>query len=109
MVGFNIGRNKEVANDDAIENYLQCLDLVHPVADSTSPSTVSSPNTLGLRDLQRADTLNDLLAAVRERNDVLNSGLKQSEAGTQKLARPLLVKVPPIWMTPRSRRSPRLR
>ena len=67
VVGVNIGRNKEVPNDEAIENYLKCFELVHPVADYITVN-VSSPNTPGLRDLQQAERLGELLSALQERN-----------------------------------------
>jgi dihydroorotate dehydrogenase len=79
VVGVNIGRNKDVSNDDAIENYLKCFDLVHPVADYIAVN-VSSPNTPGLRDLQQAESLNDLLAELQKRN---------------KNSKPILVKISP--------------
>ena len=50
IVGVNIGRNKDVSNDAAIENYLSCFDVIWPVADYIAIN-VSSPNTPGLRDL----------------------------------------------------------
>ena len=55
VVGVNIGRNKDVPNEQAVENYLATFDLIHPVADYVTVN-VSSPNTPGLRDLQRSIT-----------------------------------------------------
>lgn len=81
VIGVNIGRNKDVPNEEAVENYLASFDLVHPVADYVAVN-VSSPNTPGLRDLQHAKSLNELLAALAKRN---------SELG----AKPLLVKISP--------------
>ncbi len=68
VVGVNIGRNKEVANDDAVGNYLQTFDLVSPLADYIAVN-VSSPNTPDLRDLQRPEYLENLIGALQERND----------------------------------------
>jgi dihydroorotate dehydrogenase len=67
VVGVNIGRNKEVANDDAIANYLSSYDIAAEVADYIAVN-VSSPNTPGLRDLQREESLRELLTALRHRN-----------------------------------------
>ncbi|CAN5203805.1 quinone-dependent dihydroorotate dehydrogenase [soil metagenome] len=67
IVGVNIGRNKEVANDQAVENYLNTFDRVSPFADYVAVN-VSSPNTPDLRDLQRSVNLDALLRAIRQRN-----------------------------------------
>ena len=81
VVGVNIGKNKDVPNEEAIENYLACFEIVHPVADYIAVN-VSSPNTPGLRDLQKNDNLDELLSALQMRN---------KELGTK----PLLVKIAP--------------
>lgn len=81
IVGVNIGKNKDVPNEEAVENYLGTLDLVHPFADYITVN-ISSPNTPKLRDLQRAENLDDLLGSLQRRN---------AELG----ARPLLVKIAP--------------
>lgn len=81
VIGVNIGRNKDVSNDDAVSNYLACFDIVHPVADYVAVN-VSSPNTPGLRELQRHDNLEELLAVLQDRN-------------TQLKRKPLLVKIAP--------------
>src|SRR5436190_5899323 len=56
IVGVNIGKNKDVPNEEAVENYLAAFELVHGVADYIAIN-VSSPNTPGLRDLQAAGRL----------------------------------------------------
>lgn len=81
VVGVNIGKNKDVPNEEAVENYLATFELVHPVADYVAVN-ISSPNTPNLRQLQRAENLDDLLGSLQKRNREL--GLK-----------PLLVKVAP--------------
>lgn len=81
IVGVNIGRNKDVPNEDAIENYLEAMNLVHDVADYIAVN-VSSPNTPGLRDLQSSESLEELLGALQKRNRELGS-------------KPLLVKIAP--------------
>ncbi|HLA94123.1 MAG TPA: quinone-dependent dihydroorotate dehydrogenase, partial [Pyrinomonadaceae bacterium] len=81
VVGVNIGKNKDVPNEEATENYIASFDLVHPVADYIAVN-ISSPNTPNLRELQRSDHLDELLGALQKRN---------LEAGPK----PLLVKIAP--------------
>jgi dihydroorotate dehydrogenase len=81
VVGVNIGKNKDVPNEDAVENYLACFEIVHPVADYIAVN-VSSPNTPGLRELQKAESLDELISALQLRNRELG-------------AKPLLVKIAP--------------
>ena len=95
IVGVNIGRNKEVQNDAAIDNYVEALDAVWSVADYIAVN-VSSPNTPGLRDLQQGEKLDDLLAALRDRNRELTiSHELPPKAGPQRACKPLLVKIAP--------------
>jgi dihydroorotate dehydrogenase len=81
VLGVNIGKNKDVPNEEAIGNYLQSFDLVHEVADYVAVN-ISSPNTPNLRELQKAENLEELLGALQTRN---------REWG----AKPLLVKIAP--------------
>ncbi|MBS1792640.1 MAG: quinone-dependent dihydroorotate dehydrogenase [Acidobacteria bacterium] len=81
VVGVNIGKNKDVPNDAAIENYLKSFELAAPVADYVAVN-VSSPNTPNLRELQKADSLEELLGALQRRNREL-------------YGKPLLVKIAP--------------
>jgi dihydroorotate dehydrogenase len=94
VVGVNIGKNKDVPNEKATENYLECFDLVYPVADYIAVN-VSSPNTPGLRDLQHAENLDELMGALQQRNRTLSCGSDlRDKVGTQKI-KPLLVKISP--------------
>jgi len=70
VVGVNIGKNKNVPNDEAIQNYLDCFEIVHNVADYIAIN-ISSPNTPQLRELQRGEPLEDLVAALNKRNEEL--------------------------------------
>ena len=81
VVGVNIGKNKDVPNEEATENYIKCFDIVHPVADYVAVN-ISSPNTPNLRELQKAENLNELLGALQDRNQELGE-------------KPLLVKIAP--------------
>ena len=69
-VGVNIGKNKDTPNERAVEDYLAAVDALHPRADYFVVN-VSSPNTAGLRDLQEARTLRNLLAQVVNRVDLV--------------------------------------
>jgi dihydroorotate dehydrogenase len=84
VVGVNIGKTKAVPDDAAIADYVTSARLVADVADYVVVN-VSSPNTPGLRDLQAADKLKPLLAAVR---------LALDEASPRRRV-PLLVKIAP--------------
>ena len=65
IVGVNIGKNKNVPNEEAIENYLKSFELVHETADYIAVN-VSSPNTPNLRELQKAENLEELLNALQK-------------------------------------------
>ncbi len=100
VLGVNIGKNKDVPNDVAIENYLASFDLAFEVADYIAVN-VSSPNTPNLRELQKAENLEELLSELQKRNEVqsiafrrLNSAEKSPEGDTLNL-KPLLVKIAP--------------
>ena len=81
VVGVNIGRNKDVPNEEATENYLKCFEIVHSVADYVAVN-VSSPNTPNLRELQQAAGFEELIGALKKRNVELGP-------------KPLLVKIAP--------------
>jgi dihydroorotate dehydrogenase len=84
IVGVNIGKTKAVPESEAVDDYVTSARLVADVADYVVVN-VSSPNTPGLRDLQAADRLRPLLAAVRGALD---------EASPRRRV-PLLVKIAP--------------
>lgn len=67
VVGGNIGKNKITPNDQAVEDYLACVDALHAHVDYFVVN-VSSPNTPGLRELQGKEPLSKLLRAVVKRN-----------------------------------------
>ena len=62
-VGVSIGKTKATPLAEATRDYLTSLRLLAPYADYLAVN-VSSPNTPGLRSLQDADTLADLLGAL---------------------------------------------
>ncbi len=84
ILGVNIGKNKDVPNEEAIENYLKSFDLAYDVADYIAVN-VSSPNTPNLRELQKAENLDDLLSTLQKKN---------KELGNDEF-KPILVKIAP--------------
>jgi dihydroorotate dehydrogenase len=93
VVGVNIGKNKDVPIEEAVENYLAALELVHPVADYITVN-ISSPNTPNLRELQHGENLEELIGALVERNKALRR--TPPEGGTQNEgAKPILIKIAP--------------
>ncbi|MFN8485926.1 MAG: quinone-dependent dihydroorotate dehydrogenase [Anaerolineae bacterium] len=67
-IGVNIGKNKTTPPESAAADYLDCFTTLAPLADYIAVN-VSSPNTPGLRDLQRGAALAELLAPLREARD----------------------------------------
>ena len=63
-VFVNVGKNRDVPLEKATEAYAECYRRVAPHADA-AVLNLSSPNTPGLRDLQRPEHLEELLGAVR--------------------------------------------
>ncbi|HYE15896.1 MAG TPA: quinone-dependent dihydroorotate dehydrogenase [Pyrinomonadaceae bacterium] len=87
VLGVNIGKSRVVEIEEAAADYLASFELVYEHADYVTVN-VSSPNTPGLRELQRADRLSALLGALSGRNEELSRA-----RGGPPL--PLLVKVAP--------------
>lgn len=67
LIGGNIGKNKNTANDDAIDDYTICFDALFPYVDYFVVN-VSSPNTPNLRALQDKEPLTKLLGTLQQRN-----------------------------------------
>ncbi len=62
IIGVNIGRNKITEN--AIEDYIFCLENLGNLS-SYITINISSPNTLGLRDLQLRDNIEKLIKRIK--------------------------------------------
>jgi dihydroorotate dehydrogenase len=60
----NVGKNRDVPLEGAVESYVECYRRVAPHADA-AVLNLSSPNTPGLRDLQKPENLEELLRAVQ--------------------------------------------
>lgn len=87
VLGVNIGKSRAVPVEEATADYLASFEKVRPHADYVTVN-VSSPNTPGLRELQRADLLSELLGTLQRRN----RELEETEGGRRV---PLLVKIAP--------------
>src|ERR1700760_2503698 len=87
VVGVNIGKTRAVPDAHAAADYAASARAVAAVADYVVVN-VSSPNTPGLRDLQAADRLKPVLAAVRAALDASSTGRPEGRV-------PLLVKIAP--------------
>jgi len=88
VLGVSIGKSRAASNEGAVADYLKCFETVYSEADYIAVN-VSSPNTPGLRDLQKAEQLETLLDALQKRNREL------AEQRSQTRMMPLLVKLAP--------------
>ncbi|SET01651.1 quinone-dependent dihydroorotate dehydrogenase [Paenibacillus sp. NFR01] len=85
-VAVNIGRNKVTPNEQAHEDYRQCIRTLYPYGDFFVVN-ISSPNTPDLRSLQHGSELSHLLAEVKAEME-----LQRTATG---MAKSLLVKIAP--------------
>jgi len=83
IVGINVGANKD--SSDRIADYVRQIEMFAPVA-SYFTCNISSPNTPGLRNLQRGRAFDELLSRVMEVRARISR-----EAGTT----PVLIKIAP--------------
>jgi dihydroorotate dehydrogenase len=72
LLGLNIGKNAATPIENAVDDYLICLDGVYPHADYVTVN-ISSPNTKNLRALQSDEALEALLGRIAERREALAS------------------------------------
>ena len=84
IVGVNIGKTRVVPEEEAIDDYVASATRLGPFADYVVVN-VSSPNTPGVRDLQRTEKLRPLLSRVREALNEVSPARRV----------PLLVKIAP--------------
>lgn len=85
-IGINLGKNKDTPNEEAPLDYQKGLETLYPYGDYFVIN-ISSPNTVGLRELQRGSALKELLAAVL--------GKRNQLAQTEGVSRPILLKIAP--------------
>jgi dihydroorotate dehydrogenase len=65
ILGINIGKNFDTPNEQAVSDYLICMEKVYAHA-SYITVNISSPNTKNLRDLQEKESLSALLATLKQ-------------------------------------------
>lgn len=82
IIGGNIGKNKDTANENAVDDYERCFRDLYEVADYFVVN-VSSPNTPGLRELQDKEPLMRILNRLQLVNTELGKG------------KPILLKIAP--------------
>lgn len=82
IIGGNIGKNKNTANENAIDDYIFCFNALHDVVDYFVVN-VSSPNTPGLRALQEKEPLTNILSQLQALNK------------TKAVIRPIFLKIAP--------------
>jgi dihydroorotate dehydrogenase len=85
VIGVNIGKNKDTPNESAVEDYEYCLEVLYPLVHYVSVN-VSSPNTIGLRDLQSEVALTTLLARISWKRDQLRERHGRNVALAVKIA-----------------------
>ena len=66
ILGINIGKNADTPVENAVDDYLICLEKVYNYA-SYITVNISSPNTKNLRSLQSGDALTELLQTLKQR------------------------------------------
>ncbi|MCE0826067.1 MULTISPECIES: quinone-dependent dihydroorotate dehydrogenase [Buttiauxella] len=70
VLGINIGKNKDTPVEQGKDDYLICMDKIYPYAGYIAIN-ISSPNTPGLRTLQYGEALDDLLVAIKNKQQAL--------------------------------------
>ncbi|HJS20778.1 MAG TPA: dihydroorotate dehydrogenase (quinone) [Anaerolineales bacterium] len=86
VLGVNLGKNKDIPNEEAVLDYLEVLQCFAPYADYLTIN-ISSPNTVGLRQLQGRDALEGLLSQLDIQRGMEEKSLEKRI--------PLLVKLGP--------------
>lgn len=86
VIGLNIGKNKDTPNEEAVLDYLELLQCFAPHADYLAIN-ISSPNTVGLRQLQGREALEGLLTQLHAQRQLEEKKLDKHL--------PLLVKLAP--------------
>lgn len=87
IIGGNIGKNKITPNENALDDYLICLNELYDTVDYFTVN-VSSPNTPGLRELQEKAPLTRLLQSLKD------------EMAKKVRPKPILLKIAPDLTDP---------
>lgn len=83
IIGANIGKNKDSL--DAMYDYATSLEAVYMHADYITVN-ISSPNTVGLRDLQQKISLSELIKVVSKKREELEAKHKRHVPVLYKIA-----------------------
>jgi dihydroorotate dehydrogenase len=86
ICGVNIGKNASTPLEQAVDDYVRCLQITYSCADYLVVN-VSSPNTKGLRALQEPEQLRPVMLALYAERE------RRVQAGER--AVPILVKIAP--------------
>jgi len=86
VLGINIGKNFDTPVENAIEDYITCLEKVYRYASYVTVN-ISSPNTENLRSLQFGEALESLLASIK------NSQAQLQQKFANKV--PIFIKIAP--------------
>ena len=86
ILGINLGKNKDTSETEAIRDYTIGMQQCYSLADYITIN-ISSPNTPGLRDLQRIDYLSKLLDQLKSQQAVLEQQYERYV--------PLVIKIAP--------------
>ncbi|HET7144247.1 MAG TPA: quinone-dependent dihydroorotate dehydrogenase [Anaerolineales bacterium] len=86
LLGINLGRNKDTPNEEAVYDYVALVDNFAQYADYLTIN-ISSPNTVGLRELQGRAALESLLSHLHQQR------LLSQQAHKKQI--PILVKLAP--------------
>jgi dihydroorotate dehydrogenase len=86
ILGINLGKNKDTPNEEAVYDYVSLVDNFVPYADYLTIN-ISSPNTVGLRELQGRAALEYLLSHVHQQR-LVSQELHKKQV-------PILVKLAP--------------
>lgn len=86
VLGVNIGKNFDTPVENALDDYLICMNAVYSHADYITVN-ISSPNTPGLRSLQFGESLKTLIGGLKERQIELSGSTGRTV--------PLAVKIAP--------------
>ncbi len=70
VLGINIGKNKDTPVEQGKDDYLICMEKIYTYAGYIAIN-ISSPNTPGLRTLQYGEALDDLLTAIKNKQNDL--------------------------------------
>ena len=72
LIGVNIGKNKDTPLEKSKFDYLACMDTIYDCADYITVN-ISSPNTAKLRTLQFGESLEELLHALKQKQEALSN------------------------------------